>query len=67
MATQTATATKDQVTIPMNMIDNITFEFEKMKNMYEELDHYIAMQDVKKWNVKKYSNTDDFLSSLDEE
>mgnify|MGYP007056173223 CR=1 FL=1 len=65
MATQTATATKDQITIPVTMLDNLTWEFEKIKNMYEELDHYIAMQDVKNWNVSKYSNADDFLSSLD--
>ena len=65
MATQTATATKDQVTIPMTMLDNLTWEFEKIKNMYEELDHYIAMQDIKNWNTTKYSNADEFLSSLD--
>ena len=65
MATQTATATKDQVTIPMTMLDNLTWEFEKIKNMYEELDHYIAMQDIKNWNTTKYSNANEFLSSLD--
>lgn len=65
MATQTATATKDQVTIPMTMLDNLTWEFEKIKNMYEELDHYIAMQDIKNWNTTKYSNADEFLSGLD--
>jgi len=67
MASQTVTATKDQITIPMAMLDNITWEFEKIKNMYEELDHYIAMQDVKKWNTSTYSDADDFLSSLDDE
>lgn len=66
MASQTATITKKQVTIPMYMIDNITWEFEKIKTMYEELDHYIAMQDIKNWNVDKYTNADDFLDSLDE-
>lgn len=65
MATQTVTATKDQVTIPMTMLDNLTWEFEKIKNMYEELDHYIAMQDIKNWNTTKYSNANEFLSSLD--
>ena len=67
MASQTVTATKDQITIPMAMLDNITWEFEKIKNMYEELDHYIAMQDVKRGNTSTYSDADDFLSSLDNE
>ncbi len=65
MTTQTTTTTKDQVTIPMTMLDNLTWEFEKIKNMYEELDHYIAMQDIKNWNTTKYSNANEFLSSLD--
>lgn len=65
MTTQTTTTTKDQVTIPMTMLDNLTWEFEKIKNMYEELDHYIAMQDIKNWNTTEYSNADEFLSSLD--
>jgi hypothetical protein len=48
MATQTATATKDQVTIPYSLLNDMATELSKVRNLYEQISLLIAKNEEEK-------------------
>ena len=48
MATQTATATKDQVTIPTSLLNDMVTELCRVRNLYEQVSLLIAKNQEEK-------------------
>ena len=60
-------ADEPTITIPKNLFNNMLLELRNIHTLYEQIDHYQAMEEVKNHEVDTYTSTDDFLQSLDEE
>ncbi len=65
MATQTATATKDQVTIPYSLLNDMATELSKVRNLYEQISLLIAKNEEEKWEMKSFTNVNDLFDELD--
>ena len=65
MATQTATATKDQVTIPYSLLNDMATELSKVRNLYEKISLLIAKNEEEKWEMKSFTNVNDLFDELD--
>ena len=65
MATQTATATKNQVTIPMKLLNDMSDELNKIRNIYEQVSLLIATNQEKNWEMESFTNVKDFFDDLD--
>lgn len=65
MATQTATRTKDQVTIPSSLLNDMAAELSKIKNIYEQVSLLIAKNEEKNWEMKSFTNVNDLFDDLD--
>ena len=65
MATQTATATKDQVTIPYSLLNDMVAELSKIKNIYEQVSLLIAKNEEENWEMKSFTNVNDLFDDLD--
>lgn len=55
----------DFVTIKKSTLQDFISNFEKIKKSYEAIDHELAEQDLKKWNIKSFSNVKDLFYDLD--
>lgn len=60
-------ADEPTITIPQNLFNNMLLELRNIHTLYEQIDHFQAMEEVKNHEVDTYTSTDDFLQSLDEE
>ena len=65
MATQTATTTKDQVTIPYSLLNDMATELSKVRNLYEQISLLIAKNEEEKWEMKSFTNVNDLFDELD--
>lgn len=65
MATQTATPTKDQVTIPYSLLNDMATELSKVRNLYEQISLLIAKNEEEKWEMKSFTNVNDLFDELD--
>ena len=65
MTTQTVTATKDQVTIPMTLLNDMSDELNKIRNIYEQVSLLIATNQEKNWEMESFKNVKDFFDDLD--
>lgn len=65
MATQTATMTKDQVTIPSSLLNDMAAELSKIKNIYEQVSLLIAKNEEENWEMKSFTNVNDLFDDLD--
>lgn len=65
MATQTATATKDQVTIPTSLLNDMVTELCRVRNLYEQVSLLIAKNQEEKWEMKSFTNVNDLFDDLD--
>ena len=61
----TATLQQDTITVPKNLWYDFVSEFDKMKKVYELMDHMIAEREVKQNDVKTFTNVKDFFDDLD--
>ena len=65
MTTQTAATTKDQVTIPMTLLNDMSDELSKIKDIYEQVSLLVAANQEKNWEMKSFTNVKDFFDDLD--
>lgn len=61
----TTITTQNVITIPQKLLHDFVTEFDKMKKIYEIIDHTLAKKDVEDKNVKTFTDVNDFFDDLD--
>ena len=61
----TTITTQNVITIPQKLLHDFVTEFDKMKKIYEIIDHTLAKKDVEDKNVKTFTHVNDFFDDLD--
>ena len=62
----TTTATQNDITaVPTQLLNDFSDNFNKLKNVYELIDHTIADRQTKQDETKSFSNANDLFDDLD--
>jgi hypothetical protein len=61
----TTITTQDVITLPQKLLHDFVTEFDKMKKVYEVIDHALATKDVNDNNVKTFTDVNNFFDDLD--
>ncbi len=56
---------KEIVSIPRNLLNDFVSNFDKMKKVYELIDHTLAEKDIESNNTKSFKNTKALFNDLD--
>lgn len=56
---------QDIISIPRNLLSQFVSEFDKMKKLYDIIDHTLAEKDVEDKQTKTFKNTKDLFDDLD--
>ncbi|EKD24659.1 MAG: hypothetical protein ACD_80C00174G0009 [uncultured bacterium (gcode 4)] len=57
--------TQDVITLPQKLLHEFVTEFDKMKKIYEVIDHALAEKDMNDKNSKTFTDVDSFFDDLD--
>ena len=57
--------TQEVITLPQKLLHDFVTEFDKMKKVYEVIDHALATKDVNDNNVKTFTDVNNFFDDLD--
>ncbi|MFA7717206.1 MAG: hypothetical protein WC875_00640 [Candidatus Absconditabacterales bacterium] len=61
----TTITTQQVITLPQKLLHDFVTEFDKMKKIYEVIDHALAKKDVKDNNIKTFNDVNDLFDDLD--
>jgi len=61
----TTITTQEVITLPQKLLHDFVTEFDKMKKVYEVIDHALATKDVSDNNVKTFTDVNNFFDDLD--
>ncbi|MFA5747658.1 MAG: hypothetical protein WC872_00930 [Candidatus Absconditabacterales bacterium] len=61
----TTITTQNVITLPQKLLHDFVTEFDKMKKIYEVIDHALAKKDVKDKNIKTFTDVNNFFDDLD--
>ena len=61
----TTITSQDVITLPQKLLHDFVTEFDKMKKVYEVIDHALATKDVNDNNVKTFTDVNNFFDDLD--
>jgi hypothetical protein len=61
----TTITTQNVITLPQQLLHDFVIEFDKMKKVYEVIDHALAEKDVNDNNTKTFTDVNDFFDELD--
>lgn len=61
----TTITTQEVITLPQKLLHDFVTEFDKMKKVYEVIDHALATKDVNDNNVKTFTDVNNFFDDLD--
>ena len=61
----TTITTQEVITLPQKLLHDFVTEFDKMKKIYEVIDHALATKDVNDNNVKTFTDINNFFDDLD--
>ncbi len=56
---------KEIISVPRNLLNDFVVNFDKMKKVYEIIDHTLAEKDIESKNIKSFKNTKDLFDELD--
>jgi hypothetical protein len=56
---------KEIVSIPRNLLNDFVIEFDKMKKIYEIIDHTLAEKDLESKKIKSFKSTKALFNDLD--
>ena len=62
----TTITSQDVITLPQKLLHDFVTEFDKMKKVYEVIDHALAEKDVNDNNTKKFTDVNNFFDDLDD-
>ncbi len=57
--------TQEVITLPQQLLHDFVTEFDKMKKVYEVIDHALATKDVNDNNTKTFTDVNNFFDDLD--
>ena len=61
----TATITQDTISIPKTLFTDFLVEFDKMKILYEKIDHIVATKELEKGETKSFTDVNELFDDLD--
>lgn len=61
----TTIKTQEVITLPQQLLHDFVTEFDKMKKVYEVIDHALATKDVNDNNTKTFTDVNNFFDDLD--
>lgn len=61
----TATITQDTISIPKTLFTDFLVEFDKMKILYEKIDHIVATKELEKGETKSFTDVNELFNDLD--
>lgn len=61
----TATIVQDTINIPKTLFTDFLVEFDKMKVLYEKIDHIVATKELEKEETKSFTNVNELFDDLD--
>jgi hypothetical protein len=56
---------KEIISVPRNLLNDFVVNFDKMKKVYEIIDHTLAEKDIESKKTKSFKNTKDLFDELD--
>jgi len=57
--------TQELISIPQTLLHDFVTEFDKMKKIYEIIDHTLAKKDIEDNNTKTFTDINKFFDDLD--
>ena len=57
--------TQELISIPQTLLHDFVTEFDKMKKIYEIIDHTLAKKDIEDNNTKTFTDVNKFFDDLD--
>ena len=57
--------TQELISIPQTLLHDFVTEFDKMKKIYEIIDHTLAKKDIEDNNTKTFTDVNEFFDDLD--
>lgn len=61
----TATIPQDTISIPKTLFTDFLVEFDKMKILYEKIDHIVATKELEKGETKSFTDVNELFDDLD--
>jgi len=58
--------TQELISIPQTLLHDFVTEFDKMKKIYEIIDHTLAKKDIEDNNTKTFTDVNKFFDDLDD-